>query len=305
MIPYFPQFKPVEIEDREEIMRHTSQFLPYSDFNFISMWSWDTDYEFKICTLNGNLVVRFVDYISGDPFLSFIGNNKVHQTIDTLLKYADEMQISTSLRLIPEDVVKDILHKKIEFIITEDRDSFDYILSVEQMNGFKGNKLRGKRNFVHRCEKMYNPNFELLNINNPQVRKEVLGVAKDWMEERMGKGETPNAKEFAAISKLLHSKEIPNIITIGVYIRGRLEAFVIGEDLKNGYAILHFEKARSNSLVGIYAYLMHAFAVTIKQYGCELINHEQDLGLPGLRTHKESLTPRFAKKYIITGPKNG
>lgn len=305
MIPYFPQFKSLEIGDREEIMRHTSQFLPYSDFNFISMWSWDTDYEFMICTLNSNLVVRFIDYISGDPFLSFIGNNEVHQTIDTLLKYADEMQFSMSLRLIPEDVIKNILPRKTEFTITEDRDSFDYILSTEQMKGFRGNKLRGKRNFVNRCEKLYNPNFELLNIHNSQVRKELLGVAKDWTEDRMGKGETPNAKEFAAISKLLHSEEIPNVIAVGVYIRGRIEAFVIGEDLKNGYAMLHFEKAGSSSVVGIYAYLMHAFAVTIEQYGCELINHEQDLGLPGLRTHKESIALTFAKKYIITRPKNG
>lgn len=41
MLPEFPQFKNLELSDEEEIERHTHKFLPYSDFNFVSMWSWD------------------------------------------------------------------------------------------------------------------------------------------------------------------------------------------------------------------------------------------------------------------------
>ncbi len=300
MIPEFPIFKPLELADREDVMRYTSVFVPYSDFNFISMWSWDTDYEFQISVLNDNLVVRFMDYISGDPFLSFIGKDKIEDTTRTLLEYADKMQLQQSLRLIPE-VDSSQLEKS--FSVQEDRDSFDYLLTVEHMNGFKGNRLRGKRNFLKRCERIYSPEVRILSIWDEQIKKEILSVVKEWMEERMGEGDIPNAKEFAAISKLLNSGAIPNVISIGVYIEGEMKGFVIGEILEGGYAMLHFEKASSVDLVGIYSYLMYSFALELSHRGCKYINHEQDLGDEGLRKHKESLLPTMLKKYIITKQK--
>ncbi len=284
-------------------MKYTSAFLPYSDFNFVSMWSWDTDYEFMISTLNNNLVVRFIDYISGDPFLSFIGNQELTKTIDTLLKYSQEIQIKPILKLVPNDVAMSLLKDDCEFFVQEDRDSFDYLLMVEHMDGFKGNRLRGKRNFLKRCERMYSPEARIVSLLDDEVKKEILNVAKEWMEERMKAGEIPNAKEFAAISKLLSSGQIPNLIVVGVYIKGQMKGFVIGELLPRGYAMLHFEKASSVDIVGIYAYLMHSFAAHLRTLGYQYINHEQDLGLIGLRKHKESLLPSMVKKYIVTRKK--
>src|SRR3989338_2938897 len=56
MIPQFPQFKRVEITDREAVEAHTHKYEPYSDFNFTSLWAWDTNGERMISELNGNLV---------------------------------------------------------------------------------------------------------------------------------------------------------------------------------------------------------------------------------------------------------
>lgn len=300
MIPEFPTFKLLELTDREEIMTYTSEFLPYSDFNFVSMWSWDTDYEFTISTLNGNLVVRFIDYITGDPFFSFIGSNEVCATADILLKYADQNNIKSALKLIPDVIGEQLSQESADVLVGEDRDSFDYLLTVEHMNGFKGNRLRGKRNFLKRCERMYSPEARIISLQDNKEKKDVIAIVKEWMEERMSEGETPNAKEFAAISKLLNSGTIPNVLAVGVYIEGKMEGFVIGEVLEKGYAMLHFEKASSVKIVGIYSFLMHSFAVALSDRGCKFVNHEQDLGLPGLRKHKESLLPRMIKKYTVT-----
>ena len=57
MIPEFPKFKNLELSDKNDIEKFTSKFLPYSDFSFVSMWSWDIKGEMRIAQLNGNLVV--------------------------------------------------------------------------------------------------------------------------------------------------------------------------------------------------------------------------------------------------------
>lgn len=73
MIPEFPQFKVLELSDKGDIEVFTKKFPPYSDFNFVSMWSWDIKGDMRISQLNDNLVVRFTDYLTGNPFFSFFG----------------------------------------------------------------------------------------------------------------------------------------------------------------------------------------------------------------------------------------
>lgn len=46
MIPKFPEFKKLELSNKEEIENFTSKFPPYSDFNFVSMWCWDFRYKY-------------------------------------------------------------------------------------------------------------------------------------------------------------------------------------------------------------------------------------------------------------------
>ena len=63
MITQFPDFKPLELFDKKYIETFTVQFPPYSDFNFTSIWAWNTNDKFQISNLNGNLVVLFYDYL--------------------------------------------------------------------------------------------------------------------------------------------------------------------------------------------------------------------------------------------------
>ena len=55
MIPQFPKFKHVEVTDREAVETHTHRFDPYSDFNFTSLWAWDTSNERMISELSDSL----------------------------------------------------------------------------------------------------------------------------------------------------------------------------------------------------------------------------------------------------------
>ncbi|MFH1170731.1 MAG: hypothetical protein V1704_04200 [Candidatus Vogelbacteria bacterium] len=52
------------------------------------MWSWDVNGEMRISELNGNLVVRFNDYLTGEPFYSFLGDNEVNEMAEVETKFA-------------------------------------------------------------------------------------------------------------------------------------------------------------------------------------------------------------------------
>src|SRR4051812_16029246 len=101
MIPKFPDFKRLEISDRADVEAITKQFPPSSDFNFTSMWCWDTHGEIRLSQLNGNLIVKFTDYLTGEPFFSFVGTNKVNETAEKLLELSKKEALVQKLKLVP------------------------------------------------------------------------------------------------------------------------------------------------------------------------------------------------------------
>jgi len=48
MLPEFPKFKGIELSDKEDVEKITHKYPSYSDFNFVSMWSWDIKGEMQI-----------------------------------------------------------------------------------------------------------------------------------------------------------------------------------------------------------------------------------------------------------------
>src|SRR3989344_6982684 len=135
-LPEFPKFKPLELSDKQDIEKITNKFPPYSDFNFVSMWSWDIKDEMRVSQFYGNLVVRFTDYLTGVPFYSFLGDNKVNETAEALLKLSKNEGLKPELRLVPESSINR-LHNQ-QFNILEDRDHFDYILDNDKIQRHQG-----------------------------------------------------------------------------------------------------------------------------------------------------------------------
>lgn len=147
MIPQFPKFKAVEVSDRATVEAHTHRYPPYSDFNFTSLWAWDTSGERMISELNANLVVRFTDYSTHEPFFSFLGANEQDNTARTLLEHATETGIIAELRLMPQCSVADIRSSALHSI--EDRNNFDYVYSVPEHSALSGGHYKRSRNFVN------------------------------------------------------------------------------------------------------------------------------------------------------------
>ncbi|MEI6316230.1 MAG: phosphatidylglycerol lysyltransferase domain-containing protein [bacterium] len=297
MIPQFPEFKKLELSDRDEIESFTKKFPPYSDFNFISMWSWDIKGEMKVAWFNGNLVVKFTDYLTGEPFYSFLGTNKVNETAAALIEISKILGQKHSICLIPETIAT-LLDPR-EFIIKEEPDHFDYIYDLAVVSKMEEEIFERKRRYIKSF--LENDSFyRTLDLSDSDALSMIEEVNQTWIKNKV----TINANfeyknEFIALGRFLNSRSFKNVVATFLLIENKPVAYAIYEEDLNGYIISHFEKA-DFSYKGINDYFLQQDCAFFLEKGFHLMNIEQDLGIPGLKQSKKSFsTGMYLKKYSI------
>ncbi len=300
MLPLYPTFKNPELEDKKSIEEITDNFPPYSDFNFVSLYSYNTDNDALITNLNDNLVIKFRDYITNEPFYSFIGNKKVTETAGELLKRAKKENAMNILQLIPESVVHADIRLIEDFDVKEDPDNFDYVLDIPEIASLEGEKYHNKRHAVNRFH-ADNPEHEvkILDVSDCKIQKEIIDLFDLWVKVR-NKNIEETEHEKKAIIRLIQAANKLNLLAIGIYINNKMVGFAVAEILKNNYAIFHFIKANTEHK-GIFESLYMLKAKELIKNQIKHWNIEQDLGIENLKKSKELWRPvGFLKKYIIT-----
>lgn len=304
MLPHFPRFSKLELKHKTPIEKITHQFPPYSDFNFTSLWTYNTDDSIEVSSLNGNLVVRFTDYISLKPFLSFIGKKDIHQTAQTLITYSNQVQLEPYLKLVPESVILATPTLTKDFDVVEDHDNHDYIVSAIDITHLPEEKYKRKKYLVERFKNKY-PGFytEFINLDDPRNRRMIIDLFVRW-EKNAKKSRKDTENELTAITRLIDHHASLNVYALGIYHNTQLIAFNLYEITHGNFGISAFQKA-DKTFTGIYAYLSHASAHHLHSLGCTHINYEQDLGIEGLRLSKQLWKPvYYLKKYKLTPKKS-
>jgi len=300
-IPRFPTFKPLELSDREEVEQFTAAFEPYSDFNFVSLWCWDTDGQCQLSRLNDNLVIKLKDYSTDEVHLTFLGTHHVRETASLLLAYAERQEISNALRFVPEVAARDSDLQEVLDVV-EDPGSFDYVLSVREWTEMRGGRFRNKRNAVNALERRYAPEFRVLDLGSRKVQQDVIRVFLLWSDkrQRFGLGETRN--ELLALRRVFSIPGDSGLISFGVYHGEELLGFSINQLLPNRYAIGHFWKA-DHEFPGIYPYMLRESCRRLDELDVVQFNIEQDLGKSGLANAKRLYRPcNLLRKYLVSPP---
>ena len=300
MIPQFPEFKKLELTDKKDIESFTKRFPPYSDFNFASMWGWDTKGDMLVSQLNNNLVVCFTDYLTGEPFYSFLGDNEINDTAEKLISFSKEQSFPAHLKLIPEVSANGLDRER--FIVTEDRNNFDYMLAVESLKPHDGTlrPLSSRRKLINKLKLLSHTAVVPIDIHDSEIAEKILSVFSEW-ESRQGMNASDILILKNALHKVLQSSEIENTLAFGLLINEKFEGYSINEFLGNEYAIGSFQQASTVTSQASYALLMQEVAVYLDQLGCKYLNLEQDLGIEGLRKWKLSYKPTYyLKKYVVT-----
>ncbi len=301
MLPKFPNFKKIELSDKKDVENLTSRFPPYSDFNFTSLWAWDTNNERMISKLNENLVVRFTDYETCELFFSFLGNHKIEQTAREIINFANQTKVSPVLCFISEKIAKNLPNS--DFSIEEDRDNFDYIFSTSQLSTFRGIKYKTKRHGVNKFLTLYpNAILKYEKSISPILREHIINLLQKWTVRKESNQETDNfgfESEEKALHRILQMGN-KNLLIFTCFLNNNLVGFEIDEILLPKYAMSHFCKA-DISYNSVYDFLNENVAQYLETQNVALWNWEQDLGIENLRKSKMSYCPvNFFKKYKVS-----
>lgn len=300
MISKYPKFEKLTLEKKADVDKFFRKFKPYSDFNFVSLYSWDTQGNTKISLLNDNLIVSMPDYITGRTIFTFLGNKNVLETCKTLLRKVKEEGYEKKLKLIPQSNLRNNISKlKIFFEVKEDPDNYDYVISVENLIHLKGNNFSAQRKQVRKFLEN-NPKHEvkIVNSKDNNFMPQVEDLFLEWAENKRI-AEKEFSSELTAVKRALKNSDGLNLLNVGIYIDKKLVSFTINETLGRNFYMGHFGKSHY-AYKGLSKYAEHITAKHMKNLGCSFMNYEQDLGIETLRQSKLSWRPiNFLKKYII------
>lgn len=293
-IPEFPEFKKLEITDKEAIEKFTEKFPPYSDFNFTNLWCWDIREKIMLSQLNGNLVVKFYDFITDEPFLSFIGETDCFNTAQILLTYSEKNYGVSHLKLLPECSIQNF--EPNHSILIPDENSHDYVCTVELLAAMDKLKNNGATRRIKRFLFNY-PEYSIqkfaakdLDINS------LFEVFKSWAENK-GIENYTELNEFMAFNRMLQMPPNANFEIISFCNDGKMIAFYFVEIVSADYALGQFIKGIN--LPGITEALICIAAQILQARGIKYLNIEEDMGIEGMRNFKQKLQPSFFLKKNI------
>lgn len=290
-IPDFPEFKLLELSDREEVEEFFRKYSPEtSDYSFANLFIWRNYDQPKLTLVNGNLCI-LLEPAGGSPyFLAPVGEAEIEKTLHQCFGY---LKKHPQLRMVPEKFVKKYFEKKIEYRFELDRANSDYVYRTSDLINLKGRKYDGKRNWIKKFLANYSAQYVPLTSDLLPVSFDLL---ERWAKTRQG---ALLRYEIQAIAEALnHLKEL-RLIARAVPVSGKLEAFMVGGELNPEMAIVYVQIA-NREIPGLPQYFHQKFAAEeLSNY--KYVNWEQDLGIPGLRKAKLSYHPcRLIHKFDVS-----
>ncbi len=181
------------------------------------------------------------------------------------------------------------------FTYEEDRDSFDYLYTVDTLADLPGRKLQSKRNHINRFVEAY-PDWHT-RIVTPDNLHICEKLAERWYESHHESPADRRAMEkaFQHFEKL----EFEGVLLFSDQTHA--VGFSMGNRISHDTFDVNFEKAFAD-IQGAYALVNREFARHIRTHHPEIqyLNREDDMGIEGLRKAKESYHPIFLEKHIAT-----
>ncbi|MGC9521111.1 MAG: DUF2156 domain-containing protein [Anaerolineae bacterium] len=296
-VPEFPQFKCLTLEDREILHPRIWALQPAtSELTFNNLYLWRSYYEFE-WSIYGDWVLLIANEREGSVFaLPPIGPSPRAEATEKVLTWLrDERGVAEPSVERAGPALADELREQAGFTVEEVRDHFDYVYLTEDLAELSGRKYSAKRNHINQFTRYYRSEYRPVTS---ELVDECLALAEIWCEQRLCEEDLSLQHELSGIEDVLNNFERLELDGGAILIRGRVQAFALGELLNEETAVVHIEKANPE-FKGIYPTMTKLYAQRW-QDETRYINLEQDLGEPGLRRAKESYYPdHLAKKHRI------
>jgi uncharacterized protein len=285
MIGSYPDLFPIELADRE-ILDPLFRALPdgVSEFSFAGIYCFRESHAYRITRLGDGTIVL----AGADKGLSFFVSPFGLPRADLLDLLFQRFSV---MKLVTEPQAERL--RQAGFLVSEDRDNFDYLYPRETLASLTGRALQRKRNLVHQFAKRHE--YQAFPLA-PERTTDALAVLEAWR-----KGTRDQADYAPAREALVHAAEFGLVGSV-YYVDQAPVGYALGELAAGGTMfVVHHEKAIPE-MKGLYQVINMDFARSLPAT-CTIINREQDLGDPGLRQAKITYRPSgFIKKYRALRP---
>lgn len=292
-------FKDIEI-DCKNILDKYFDLVDYEacEYCFTTLYMWKDLYNTKYYVEDDFAIVAGEYENKGFIILPLAKKENMNKAFDFIIKNFEKEHKQIHLKAINKEVVEylqSVYGDRFEYI--EERNNFDYIYDGESLRTLAGRKNQKKRNHLNSFVKEYGDRVEYKKLEEADF-DECINLLKEWSKDKEESIELDS--EFKAIKRIFKNyKKLKDTLKIsGIYIDSKLEAFSIGEMLKDNMAVIHVEKANAD-IRGLYPYINQQFLLN-EFSDVEFVNREEDLGIEGLRKAKLSYHPvKFAEKYTV------
>jgi uncharacterized protein len=296
-IPEFPNFKPIELQDRDIFREILKKYQPHiSEWTFTNLFIWRTLYGFQWSCYKEWLMVICRNGRDGFYAMEPIGPPSRRKAAVILLEWLLHEKNAADPRIERADnILASELNGSKRLIIEPAREHFDYVYRRNDLVALGGNRYRSKRNHINQLLRSHSFVYEALGRNHIN---DCLMLQEKWCLLRRCEDDLNLLSEWEAVREILHHYNALELKGGVVLVDNKVMAFTIGELLNDETAVVHIEKADPD-IPGLYQIVNQQFCE--KEWeNVSYINREQDLGLPGLREAKLSYYPHhFVEKYRI------
>lgn len=274
------------------------------DSGYLDTYIWKYYYHVKVCEADGKALL-FVMHGGKECFssLPYCREEDLAHYFDLLRRYFNEtLKKPLKIYLADEEGLEHLkLKENPDYFVKEEEDLKDYLYDAEGLRTLAGKKYQKKRNLVHRFLRDYEGRYRYVRYS-PDRLEEVLAFLDGWYEKRMAQdpdGMEELRYERKGIREILGGFDEMAYHCGGIEVDGIPQAVSIGTyNPRERMAVISVEKA-NEEVPGLYQminqqFLAHEFPQA------EIVNREDDMGLPGLRKAKESYNPiGYARKYLV------
>lgn len=302
-IPKFPNFSKLSPLHKERYVKIISNFLPHGDLSHNNLWNWlNLGETVEISMLSGNAVIKFLNPLEEFKYeLCVVGDKKADSTIKTLFKYQQKNGMRVGLSMVPDFFVSAI-KKPNDISIVLDENNSDYVYDSHRLTYLEGPELRGFRRQINYFLRNYAPDTKIYRhqLDSLESRMILINAMHTWDQVYdLGNNDEGRLEGLSIDSALRNQHFTP------------YESMVIeGPDGIDGFSIFHFPPNQDWAILSylkcnyekraIFDFVFYCTVSYLKSKGIRWINFEQDLGIEGLRFHKNRLSPSYRlNKYTI------
>jgi Uncharacterized conserved protein len=293
-------FKELEQGDKEIIDGFfQTRYYENAHFNFTNLFMWRRAYNIMWTVEDGVLYMKAQWEGKEFALQPFGPSEKMEGAISRWLEYFKKQGKEFSMSGI-DAAMADQFKKYLqaEFVLSANRDDFDYVYRSEDLIKLAGRKFHAKKNHLNSFHKTY-PEAEYQPITEEIILQCKLTINGWYRKHSQEAADDPfiAAEREAIIEVLNHFSEL-RLKGGAILIGKRVVAFTFGEQLNRDTAVIHVEKA-DPEIRGAYPAINQSF-VADAWADMEFINREEDMGIEGLRKAKESYRPvKLIEKYTV------